>query len=57
MISLGRPPIESPEPVVKFAAVRLLLALSALVTLAVVHDWPTPLSSARLAPPAEGRRE
>jgi signal transduction histidine kinase len=40
MISLGRPPIESPEPVVKFAAVRLLLALSALVTLAVVRDFP-----------------
>jgi len=40
MISLGRPPIESPEPVVKFAAVRLLLTLSALVTLAVVHDFP-----------------
>jgi two-component system NarL family sensor kinase len=40
MISLGRPPIESPEPVVKFAAVRLLLALSALVALAVVTDFP-----------------
>jgi two-component system NarL family sensor kinase len=37
MISLGRPPIESPEPVVRFAAVRLLLALSALVALAVTH--------------------
>jgi signal transduction histidine kinase len=40
MISLGRPPIESPEPVVKFAAVRLLLALSALVALAIVTDFP-----------------
>jgi signal transduction histidine kinase len=40
MISLGRPPIESPEPVVKFAAVRLLLALSALVTLAIVRHFP-----------------
>ena len=37
MISLGRPPIESPEPVVRFAAVRLLLALSALVALAVTN--------------------
>ena len=37
MISLGRPPIESPEPVVKFAAVRLLLAITALVALAVTH--------------------
>ncbi len=37
MMSLGRPPIESPEPVVKFAAVRLLLALAVLVTLAVTH--------------------
>jgi signal transduction histidine kinase len=40
MISLSRPPIESPEPVVKFAAVRLLLALSALVALAIVTDFP-----------------
>jgi signal transduction histidine kinase len=34
MISLGRPPIESPEPVVKFAAVRMLLTLAVLVVLA-----------------------
>ena len=37
MISLGRPPIESPEPVVKFAAVRLLLALAVLVVLATTQ--------------------
>jgi signal transduction histidine kinase len=34
MIALGRPPIESPEPVLKFAALRLLLTISALVALA-----------------------
>jgi signal transduction histidine kinase len=34
MIALGRPPIESPEPVVKFAALRLLLSVTALVALA-----------------------
>lgn len=33
MMTLGRPPIESPEPVVKFAALRLLLAVTALVAL------------------------
>jgi signal transduction histidine kinase len=31
--ALGRPPIESPEPVLKFAALRLLLTISALVAL------------------------
>jgi signal transduction histidine kinase len=34
VIALGRPPIESPEPVLKFAALRLLLTISALVALA-----------------------
>jgi signal transduction histidine kinase len=34
MISLGRPPIDTPEPVVKFAALRVLLAIAALVALA-----------------------
>jgi len=34
MIALGRPPIESPEPVLKFAVLRLLLTISALVALA-----------------------
>src|SRR5947199_9964628 len=34
MMALGRPPIESPEPVLKFAALRLLLTISALVALA-----------------------
>jgi signal transduction histidine kinase len=33
MMTLGRPPIESPEPVVKFAALRLLLSVTALVAL------------------------
>lgn len=33
MIDLGRPPIESPEPVLRFAALRLLLAITALVAL------------------------
>jgi signal transduction histidine kinase len=33
MSSLGRPPIESPEPVLRFAALRLLLAITALVAL------------------------
>jgi signal transduction histidine kinase len=33
MISLGRPPIESPEPVLKFAGLRVLLAVTALVAL------------------------
>ncbi len=33
MMALGRPPIESPEPVLKFAALRLLLTVAALVAL------------------------
>jgi signal transduction histidine kinase len=33
MRGLGRPPIESPEPVLKFAALRLLLTITALVAL------------------------
>lgn len=33
MMALGRPPIESPEPVLKFAALRLLLVVAALVAL------------------------
>jgi two-component system NarL family sensor kinase len=32
--SLDRPPIESPEPVLRFAALRLLIAIAALVALA-----------------------
>ncbi|HEX6457673.1 MAG TPA: sensor histidine kinase [Thermoleophilaceae bacterium] len=32
-MALGRPPIESPEPVLKFAALRLLLTVAALVAL------------------------
>jgi signal transduction histidine kinase len=39
MISLGRPPIESPEPVLKFAALRLLLAVTALCAL-IATDFP-----------------
>ena len=34
MIAFGRPPIESPEPVLKFAALRLFLTVTALVALA-----------------------
>src|SRR5256885_5382831 len=33
MLALGRPPIESPEPVLKFAALRLFLTVAALVAL------------------------
>jgi signal transduction histidine kinase len=33
MMTLGRPPIESPEPIVKFAALRLFLTLTAIVAL------------------------
>ena len=33
LMALGRPPIESPEPVLKFAALRLLLTVAALVAL------------------------
>jgi signal transduction histidine kinase len=33
MMALGRPPIESPEPVLKFAALRLLLTVTALIAL------------------------
>jgi two-component system NarL family sensor kinase len=33
MMTLGRPPIESPEPIVKFAALRVLLTATALVAL------------------------
>jgi signal transduction histidine kinase len=33
MMTLGRPPIESPEPVLRFAALRLLLTVTALVAL------------------------
>ncbi len=33
MNALGRPPIESPEPVLRFAALRLLLAIAGLVVL------------------------
>jgi len=33
MMTLGRPPIESPEPVVKFAGLRLVLSVTALVAL------------------------
>ncbi|HKR98345.1 MAG TPA: ATP-binding protein, partial [Candidatus Dormibacteraeota bacterium] len=39
MIQLGRPPIESPEPVVKFAALRLLLTITSLVAL-IATDFP-----------------
>jgi signal transduction histidine kinase len=35
VIALGRPPIESPEPVLRFAALRLLLAITALVAIVV----------------------
>jgi signal transduction histidine kinase len=38
MIALGRPPIESPEPVLKFAALRLLLTISALVALVATEN-------------------
>src|SRR5919204_1134653 len=39
MISLARPPIESPEPVLKFAALRLLLTVTALIAL-IATDFP-----------------
>jgi two-component system, NarL family, sensor kinase len=39
MITLRRPPIESPEPVLKFAALRLLLAITSLCAL-IATNFP-----------------
>jgi signal transduction histidine kinase len=39
VIALRRPPIESPEPVLKFAALRLLLAITSLCAL-IATDFP-----------------
>jgi signal transduction histidine kinase len=38
MMPLGRPPIESPEPVLKFAALRLLLTVAALIALVATNS-------------------
>src|SRR5437762_403571 len=48
MLALGRPPIESPEPVLKFAVLRLFLTVAALVALAAT-GMPWALGNLMLA--------